>query len=64
MKKVMEYSTVGKVAADQKVLIQKAIMSLLAKFPSFGANPKVNLHSKAVGEAINAVFWVVSVKNS
>lgn len=60
MKKVMEYSTNGKVTQDQKILIQKTIMSLLVKFPSFGANPKVNLHSKAVGEAINSVFWVVS----
>jgi hypothetical protein len=63
MKKVMEYSTNGKVTQDQKILIQKTIMSLLVKFPSFGANPKVNLHSKAVGEAINSVFWVVSVRN-
>lgn len=57
----MEYSTNGKATADQKTQIQKTIMGLLGKFPSFGSNQKVNLHSKAVGEAINAVFWVVSV---
>lgn len=58
----MEYSTNGKVTVDQKTQIQKAIMGVLNKFPSFGSNPKVNLHSKAIGEAINAVFWVISVK--
>ena len=62
MKKVMEYSTNGKVTNEQKTLIQKTIMGLLAGFPKFQANQKVNLHSKAVGEAINAVFWVVNVK--
>ena len=61
MKKVMEYSTNGKVTADQKVQIQKTMMGLLSKFPSFGSNPKVSIHSKAVGEAVNAVFWVISV---
>lgn len=60
MKKVMEYSTNGKANADQKKEIQTTFMGLLKKFSSFGANVKVNLHSKAVGEAINAVFWVVS----
>ena len=62
MKKVMEYSTNGKVTNEQKTLIQKTIMGLLAGFPKFQANQKVNLHSKAVGEAINAVFWVINVK--
>lgn len=62
MKKVMEYSTNGKVTNEQKTLIQKTIMGLLAGFPKFQANQKVNLHAKAVGEAINAVFWVINVK--
>lgn len=62
MKKVMEYSTKGNATKEQKTLIQKTINGLLAKFPSFGSNQKVNIHAKAVGDAINSVFWVISVR--
>lgn len=59
MRKIMEFSTVGKVTPEQKKEIQTILMGQLKKIGNFASNQKVSIHVKAVSEAMNSVFWVL-----
>ena len=59
MKKVMEFSTVGKVTPEQKKEVQTILMGQLKKIGNLASNQKVSIHVKAVSEAMNSVFWVL-----
>jgi hypothetical protein len=59
MRKILEFSTLGKLTPDQKKEVQIFLSNQLKKIGNFLSNQKVVVHVKAVAEAMNSIFWVL-----